>query len=96
LFLRRNPHIALGRALRPALSYALKLVLFSGVAVVPVLWVSPRLAALFGGRGRLAAYGIPLGVSLLVFMAAGVFLLVITGDKQVRAIVRMFKKRGQN
>ena len=92
-FLRRNPHIAVGRALRSALVYALKLVLFSGVAVVPVLWVSPRLTALFSGRGRLAAQGIPLAVSLALFVMVGIFLLIITGDKQVRAIINMFRRR---
>jgi putative peptidoglycan lipid II flippase len=98
-FLRRNskgPGLGLapgqGPALRPALFYALKLVLFSAIAVLPVRWVSPRLAVLFSGHGRFAAQGIPLAASLVLFMAVGIFLLVITGDKQVRLIARMFRK----
>ncbi|MDR0589622.1 MAG: murein biosynthesis integral membrane protein MurJ [Spirochaetaceae bacterium] len=91
-FLRRNPQVAVGRALGSVLRYALKVILFSGIAVVPVLWISPRLAARFSGSGRLAAQGIPLGISLLIFMAAGIFLLLITGDKQLRGIIRMFRK----
>ncbi|MDR2364177.1 MAG: murein biosynthesis integral membrane protein MurJ [Spirochaetaceae bacterium] len=92
-FLRRNPHIAVGRALRSALAYALKLVLFSGAALVPVLWVSPRLTALFSGHGRLAAQGIPLAVSLALFVMVGIFLLIITGDRQARAIINIFRRR---
>ncbi|MFP3089480.1 murein biosynthesis integral membrane protein MurJ [Treponema sp. TIM-1] len=95
-FLRRNPHIAVGTVLRSVLGYALKVALFSAIAVAPVLWVSPRLRTAFSGSGRLAAQGIPLGVSLVIFTAVGLFLLVITGDKQVGAIIRMFRKGGSS
>jgi putative peptidoglycan lipid II flippase len=92
-FLRRNPHISLGKALRSALGYTLKLALFSGLALIPVVWINPRLLALFAGRGRLAAYGIPLLINTLLFAAAGILLLVLTGDKQVRALMKMIRRR---
>jgi putative peptidoglycan lipid II flippase len=93
IFLRRNPHISLGKALRSALGYTLKLALFSGIALIPLWWINPRLLALFAGRGRLIAYGLPLLINTLLFAACGILLLALTGDKQVRALVKMIRRR---
>jgi putative peptidoglycan lipid II flippase len=92
-FLRRNPQVAVGRALGSALGYTLKLLLFSAAAALPLVWLGPPLAALFAGRGRLISYGVPLAVSALVYGAAGVLLLTLTGDKQIRVIAGMIGKR---
>jgi putative peptidoglycan lipid II flippase len=94
-FLRRNPHIERGlardRAFWRALLYALKLILLSAIAVVPVLLLKPSLRAAFAGRSRLAAQGLPLLISLVLFSTVGILLLFITGDKQLRAIIRMIR-----
>jgi putative peptidoglycan lipid II flippase len=92
-FLKRNPHIAAGRALRSASAYTLKLILFSAAAALPLLWLNPRLTALFAGRGRLISFGLPLLISALAFGAAGLLLLILTGDKHVRAVMGMIRKR---
>jgi hypothetical protein len=92
-FFRRNPHIALGEILRPALAYTLKLVLFSGISLFPIVWTTPRLLAFFAGRGRLIAHGIPLLINTLLFAVLGILLLVLTGDKQVRALVKIIRRR---
>jgi putative peptidoglycan lipid II flippase len=94
-FLRRNPRVAVGRALRSALLYTLKLLLFSAAAALPLVWLGPRLTALFAGRGRLVSYGLPLVIAALVYGAAGLLLLTATGDKQVRAAAGIFGKRKQ-
>ena len=94
LFLRKNPNIAVGKALRPAVFYALKLAVFSVIAAVPVLLLSPRLASAFAGRGRLISRGIPFAINAVVFAAAGILLLVLTRDKQVMAIARALRRRG--
>jgi putative peptidoglycan lipid II flippase len=92
-FLRRNPAIAVGRTLRSAVLYTLKLALFSAAAALPVLALGPRLAALFAGRGRLVTHGLPLAMNALLYAAIGVTLLLVTGDRQIREIVRMIRKR---
>jgi putative peptidoglycan lipid II flippase len=88
VFLKQNPNIAIGRALGSALVYMLKLLLLSGIAVVPVCFLSPWLLAVFTGRGRLISYGIPLVVNTLVFAALGISLLFITRDRHLRALFR--------
>lgn len=94
LFLTKNPHIAVGKALRSALLYTLKLSLVSGLAILPVLWLNPRLIVLCSGRGRFIAYGLPLTLTALGYGALGFLFLLLTGDTQARAILRLFKKRG--
>jgi putative peptidoglycan lipid II flippase len=91
-FLKKNPLIALGRSLGPALLYILKLSLLSGIALVPVLLLSPRLLALFSGRGRIISYGAPLAVNTIFFALSGITLLYITGDRQIRGLVNVVRR----
>jgi putative peptidoglycan lipid II flippase len=93
LFLKKNPHIAVGRALGSALIYTLKLSLCSGLAVIPVCLVSPRLLAIFAGRGRVISYGAPLALNTLVYALLGLLLLWITGDRQIRTLAGMAGRR---
>jgi putative peptidoglycan lipid II flippase len=92
VFLKKNPHIAVGRALRSALAYTLKLALLSTAAIAPVLWLSPRLRAAFSGRGRLFSQGIPLTAAAILYAALGLLLLFLTGDRQIRGILKLLKK----
>jgi putative peptidoglycan lipid II flippase len=92
-FLKRNPKIAVGRALKSALGYSLKLALFSAVAVIPVLFLSPRIIPLFADHNRILAQGVPLLINALVFGGLGILLLIVTRDRQVRGIIRMFQKK---
>ncbi|MDR2785081.1 MAG: murein biosynthesis integral membrane protein MurJ [Treponema sp.] len=92
LFLRKNPNIAVGKALRPAILYALKLAVFSIIAAAPVLFLSPRIASAFAGRGRVISYGIPFIINAVIFAAAGILLLALTRDKQAVALVRALRR----
>jgi putative peptidoglycan lipid II flippase len=91
-FLKKNPAITLAGTLKSALRYALKLIVFSGAAVIPVMFLSPRLAELFAGKGRIISHGAPLLINALVYAAAGLTLLALTKDRQLMAIMRMIKK----
>ena len=91
VFLKKNPHIAVGRALRSALVYTLKLAVLSGIAVIPVLFLAPRLLALFAGRGRLVSYGIPLAVNAAVYALAGIVLLLLTKDRQLQSLIAIMR-----
>jgi putative peptidoglycan lipid II flippase len=94
-FLRKNPHIAVARALRSALAYTARLAVFSVLAAAPLLLLGPRLTAFFAGRGRLVSYGIPFTVSALIFAAIGILLLFISRDKQALALADMLRRRGK-
>jgi putative peptidoglycan lipid II flippase len=90
--LKKNREITLGSTLKSALLYAAKLIFFSAIAVIPVLLISPRVSGLFAGRGRIISLGAPLLLNALVFGAAGIFLLAVTGDKLFLGMIKMIKK----
>jgi putative peptidoglycan lipid II flippase len=94
IFLRRNPRIAVGAALRSALGYTLKLAVFSAIAVLPTLAVNSRLTGLFAGlgRGRLVRWGIPFALNALLFGATGAALLVISRDRYFLALAKLFRR----
>ena len=93
VFLKRNPAITLGQTLKTTLGYTLKLILFSGLALIPVLLLSPHLAGLFAGHGRLVSHGVPLVINAFVFAGTGIFLLAATRDKQFLGILKMLRRR---
>ncbi len=96
LFLRKNPRVAVGKAAASASLYAAKLCLFSVLAALPVRLLAPRLLALFAGRGRILAYGLPLALGAALFAAVGVGLLAATRDKQAATIARsLFRRTGK-
>jgi putative peptidoglycan lipid II flippase len=71
----------------------LKLLLLSGIAVIPLLLLSPRLLELFAGRGRVIAYGVPLAINAIIFAAIGIGLLFLTRDKQLHALIRIIRRK---
>jgi putative peptidoglycan lipid II flippase len=93
IFLKRNPKILLGRALRSSLIYTLKLAFFSVIALVPWFFLSPRLSGHFAGKGRFISYGVPLGINALIYAALGLGLLLASGDKQIRALLNILRRK---
>ena len=78
--------------IKSAMSYALKMILFSGIALIPVLFLSPLLSLVFTGQGRIISLGAPLFINALIFGATGIILLALTKDRQLLGIVRMIRK----
>ena len=93
-FLKKNPSITLGQTLKSALGYTFKLILFSALAVIPVLLLSPYLHELFSGRGRFISEGAPLFINAVIFAVTGILLLGVTKDKQFLGIARMLWREG--
>ena len=92
-FLKRNPAIPLGGTLKTAVGYAFKLILFSAIALVPVLLLSPRLSAFFAGKGRFISNGAPVLINALIYSAAGLVLLAAAKDKQLLGIVKLIRRK---
>jgi putative peptidoglycan lipid II flippase len=92
-FLKRNPLVAVGRALRSALVYTLKLALVSAAALIPAAFLLPRFTELFRDHGRVLGQGLPLVLAGLVFAALGTAILYLAGDKQIRGLLRILGRR---
>ena len=91
VFLRKNPDITLKQTIKNTFLHSMKLILFSAIAVIPVLFLSPHLAELFTGTNRFISNGGPLFVNALVFAAVGIMLLAVTKDKQLMGILRIIR-----
>jgi len=94
-FLKKNPNITIGSTLNSTLKYILKLLIISGLAVVPIHFLSPILHGFFSGRGRITSFGIPLGINLIIYILIGVALLAVSKDKYLFALVNTIKKKGR-
>jgi putative peptidoglycan lipid II flippase len=96
VFLRRNSHIAVGRALKSVLAYSFKLALISCIAVLPVVYLGSRFSEMPEGRGKFFGLFLPLCAGALIYGALGIILLLLSGDRQVKGIIRMIRrKRGK-
>jgi len=93
VFLKKNPNIVLGSALGSTLTYILKLSIISGLAVVPIYFLSPLLQAFFANKGRIVSYGIPLIINTIVYILLGLTMLAFVRDKYLLAFIKMFRKK---
>jgi putative peptidoglycan lipid II flippase len=92
-FLKKNPEIEVKKVLASALGYSFKMAFFSFVCVVPIYFLSPMVKNIFAEKGRLISCGVPLCILAIVFFGFGLILLILTKDKQMRSLIRMFQKK---
>ena len=93
VFLKRNPNIEVKKVLKSTILYLIKMSLFSIIALVPVYFLTPFLQTFFESKGRIVSLGVPLVINGVVFAIVGVFLLLITKDKQVKSLLGMIGRR---
>ena len=87
IFLHKTPTIDVKSVVLKSLLYALKMVVLSVIACIPVVLLKDRLQELFSGHGRLIANGLPVLITVLIFAAVGVALLFITKDPLVKSML---------
>jgi len=93
VFLKRNPNIAISKALGSAIVYIIKISIISIIAVIPIRFISPILRELFKNNGRIIGYGVPLTINAAIFILIAITLLAVTRDKNLLAIIGMFRKK---
>ena len=99
IFLKRNPNIEIKNALGSILAYIFKISIISGLAIIPIYFSSQLLKTFFAEKGRIISYGIPITINSVVFLLLVLFMLTLVKDKNLLALVKMFKerkKRGQS
>jgi len=95
IFLGRNPNIHIGSVIGPALLYILKMLIISVIAVIPIIFLSPVLRAVFTGHGRIITYGMPLFISAIIYLFLGIIMLALVKDQNLFGIINMIKNRGK-
>lgn len=93
IFLSGKKFIDIGAVVKETIFYSTKIAAFSLIAAVPVYFISPMLQKTFSGfSSRIISQGIPVAVTAMIFAAAGFFLLAVTKDSILKALVRKIKK----
>ncbi len=91
VFLRQTKKVNLKSFLYSNFRYALKLVIFSLIALSAVYFVKDFFFAFFANNHRFIAQGIPLLLCVIIFALVGFALLFFTRDSLLMAIVKRKK-----
>jgi putative peptidoglycan lipid II flippase len=83
------------RALVVSGLYSLKLILFSLLAALPVLFLRPFLAGRLAGWSPVLSAGASLVATALVFGGIGIALLALSRDEMAFVIVKAFRRRAK-
>ena len=93
LSLKKTKASDTAKIVKPVLLYSLKMILFSAVALVPVVLLKGKLLALFAGHNRFISQGVPLVLSCLIFGIIGVALLALTKDSILKIVIDLVKSK---
>ena len=96
VFLKKNPKIAINSVFGSIITYIVKILIISGLAIVPVYFLSPLLMAFFANNGRYISYGIPLIINSFVYILLGVAILAIIRDRHILSLLDMLKKNDRS
>lgn len=92
LFLKKTKASDTAKIVKPVLLYSLKMILFSAVALVPVVLLKGKLLALFAGHNRFISQGVPVAITAIMFFVVGVAELVLTKDSIVKTLLKKIRK----
>ncbi len=81
------------KALAASGRYSLKLILFSCLAAIPVLFLKPILAVHLAAWNVNLAAGLSLIATFFAFGSVGIGILVLSRDEMARTLVRAFRRR---
>ena len=93
IFLQRTKRFALGSVVKGMVGYALKMVVLSVLASLPLLLLKDKIFGLFSFNNRILQEGLPLILCALIFAAVGVALLILTRDSLIQLIVKKLRRR---
>lgn len=92
LFMKKMESFDVKGLLKSMGLYIIKIILFSIIAALPVYFLRPVLLNAFAGHSRIISYGLPVAITAIIFGIIGVGLLIITGDKSTKALIKKIKR----
>lgn len=92
IFMKKMESFDVKRILKDMGLYIIKIVLFSVIAAAPVYFLRPVLLGAFAGHSRIISYGLPVIITAIIFGIVGVCLLIFTGDKSTKALIKKIRK----
>ena len=92
IFLGKSPSVNVSSVVKSSLLYALKMTLFSLVALLPLYFLKGNLIKLFEGHNRFISQGLPVVISALIFAAIGILEMLVTKDSLITSIVKKIRR----
>jgi putative peptidoglycan lipid II flippase len=89
--LAKNPRVERG-VIRDSVLYALRILCFTLIALVPSWFTHRVLSQIFEGQNRFVSAGLPFLGTALLFAVVGVLCLAVTRDRRLAALIRAFKR----
>lgn len=71
------------------------MVIFSVIAVIPVILLKKQIFGLFANHNRIISQGIPIIILAIIFGIIGLALMVITKDSLLKNLILTLKNRGK-
>jgi putative peptidoglycan lipid II flippase len=94
IMLGRTGLPGIGEAIKSSSTYTVKVLLFSIIAIVPVILIRhPLLNAFSGADTRLLSHGVPVLLETLLFAGIGIGLLALSRDEIASSLIRRFSRR---
>jgi putative peptidoglycan lipid II flippase len=96
VFFKKKAHNDIKNILPKTIFYLLKITAFSIIAALPVLLFNRYLLGFFtpvNGTNKLVSFALPMFITLLLFSAVGLALLLVTKDKNIKALAGMLGER---
>lgn len=92
IFMKNVKNIQVGRVVKESILYALKMIVLSIIASVPIIFLKKPLVDFFAGHSRIYSQGIPVTITAIIFATVGVISLFVTKDPLVKTVIRKIKK----
>ncbi|MCQ2598334.1 MAG: murein biosynthesis integral membrane protein MurJ [Treponema sp.] len=92
IFMKKMESFDVKKILKDMGFYIIKIIIFSVIASAPIYFLRPVLLRVFAGHSKIVSYGLPVVITAIIFGIVGVCLLVFTGDKSTKALIRKIRK----
>ncbi len=92
IFMKKNRNIDIKQTVMSTMIYSLRMIIFSVLAALPVLFLRGKILDLFAGHNRLVSQGIPVAITGILFAAIGIGLMVLTKDPLIKTVLRKIRK----
>jgi putative peptidoglycan lipid II flippase len=96
IFLNKKSYNNVKSLLPETFKYLIKIILFSVIALIPVLLFNKYLPDFFvsmNTKNRFISFAIPLFIALLLFAGTGLLLLLVTKDKNIKTLIGIFRRK---
>lgn len=93
IFMKKSKNIDVKIVVKSTILYALKMIILSVIASIPVYFLKNTLLAIFDCSNRFIAQGLPVIISAIIFAIVGVALLIITKDPIIKSITKKIMRK---